>query len=262
MSLSLPAPAMVRIFEYMDPLMLARMAQVSKTWMRIVYRTSVWDPYCITFKERTKLPRHILQSRVPPDARHIGEPDSSCFHHWLIHTELAEFNKRFAGIDDPRTYYIALREYWNQRKKPCLQLIHHKMSDVLKISLPSKLADIKYIAFRIYKNVVNDKRNAYYTYISLRFCVLETLRRYTPHTIEDRGDLLTSLYESMEKTSNERADYIDAFMKNYYMSYKLAGRAVSARSVAEFSANEEWFRRNAVWDDVYFTTDRRSSAAR
>jgi hypothetical protein len=260
MSLSLPAPAMARIFEFMDPLMLTRMAQVSRTWMRIVYRTSVWEPYCITFK--TRLPLHILQSRVPPDARHVGEPDSSCFHHWLMHTDLAEFNKRFAGIDDPRAYYVALRAFWIRRKKPCLQLIHHKMSDVLKIILPPKLADIKYIAFRIYDNLVADSRNAYYTYLSTRLRLFGIMSRYPLCNTDDGADILTRLYETLKKTYNERADYIDAVMTKYRGSYELSRRALGARLSTGFRANEEWFKRNAVWDEVPFTTDRRSSAVR
>lgn len=261
---ALPAPAMSRVFTFIDPIGLAKMAQVSKTWTRIVYRTSVWASYTRVFKPHNKYPHDLLCARVPHNARHIGEPDSSCFHYWLLYTDRDMLPAYFKTIDDPSAYYRTLHTYWAREKKPCLRLIHHKMTDILRVPLPPTISesDLKYITFRIYESP-SDTRNKYSAFLASRFATLETMprRATSPHGATGT-DLLSRLCVDYEKTCGLRADFIDKMMRKYALVYERARRTLYTRSCAEFESNDDWYKRcSTVWDDAAFTMGLRSSSS-
>lgn len=119
---------MTHIFQFLDPLGLGAMAQVSRKWRDLVYRNEAWLGF--EFRMYVGAMDLFVESReIPVDARHIGEPTQYCFLSWLSSEQ--KLLKRIAQETDPKAYVNAAYTYWKSLKKPCIHVVHYTPQHVM-----------------------------------------------------------------------------------------------------------------------------------
>jgi len=136
---SIPADVMPLVFQYLDPISLARMANTCHAWKNIVYRSSVWSPFL--WKTRWN---YSSLFRRREGARHIGEPHALCFLAWatrhliqspaFLSQENIELPLSLNSIQDPAKIVRRTYRLWCEKKKPCLHTTHHEWADVCILS--------------------------------------------------------------------------------------------------------------------------------
>jgi hypothetical protein len=138
---SLPPEISQRVLEYLSPCDLARMAQVSKPWKRVIYSNSCWKlhkywDYADDLRTRVS-DAFYSGLDIPYGTRHIGEPTNVCFHDWLSlimnkHDIGVHIPRHICECDDPVQKVKLYKKLWYHLKCPCIHTTHHKWYDVFK----------------------------------------------------------------------------------------------------------------------------------
>ena len=131
--MELPSDVMPLLFQFLDPMSLAIMAQTCRAWKDIVYRTSVWDKYIWSPK-----PHYASLFGRREGARHIGEPHPLCFLAWAYHLLVGsgkhELPLSINTFEDPAQILRRTYRLWCKNRKPCLHVTHHRWTDVCLLS--------------------------------------------------------------------------------------------------------------------------------
>jgi hypothetical protein len=255
--LLLPSAAMDSILSYCDTTDLARLAQINKTWQRIVYRKSVWEPqnieYCHT---------DLMLPTPPRGARHIGGQTHICFNRWLtgcIHNNILShvLPAYIHHTEDPKKYMERAYKFWTEHGKPCFILQHHHVCDVLIAPLPKGMsrAERTRILYQLVKARKSVSKNAYATYLLTQIAYNHTFPELPVPLLEADATPLARLRHATLKLAQDRAAQINAFNAALQATYTHSAQLLTAHGFAEFEANDTWFRggRDAAWSAAGFS---------
>ena len=253
----LPAPIMDAIVQYLNPSELARMAQVSKGWQKIVYRPSLWRRNM--WRPALRAPSGIFLKSVPADARHLGRPGPACFYMWLSSDAATECLPRSVReISDVRAYTRAAADWWNANKRPCCVIHHHHLSDVLASPFPASASreDIKRLILRIAQlSGVGRENNTYAQWLgSLHADVEQTQIDYAmtlrgPPDSAPTTDPVELWLRASTATAKNKKLHAMKYISNTVEKLKNAVTALRGWSPTMFEANEKWYKDNfdALW---------------
>ena len=251
-ALILPACAMELIFECLDPCDLARMAQTSTVWKRIVYRKSVWQKKNYKFRKDSGL----LQEKVPTYARHIGTPTRFCYLNWLCR-KCMKYSAHdplplpLQQISDPEKFMEATYTYWKRHGSPCFVKTHHELQDLLLIPLPVSLSrvDKQRILCRLLESD-SGSTNAYCHYLNYQRDRLGvSIGMPSREGITDSTDPLNRFREATHKILCARRTAINEEMRRQMERHHASLTALARHGFSEFETNDTWFARKglAVW---------------
>jgi len=132
-----PADLVPLFLSFLDPPSLARVAQTSHAWNKLVYRDVIWAP----FVWRPKL-RYERMFRIQKDSKHIGEPHALCFLSWVLteQTSACCILPSIAEEADADRYVRKAYKIWRAHKKPCPHICHYEWSSVFVGSIPTRTA--------------------------------------------------------------------------------------------------------------------------
>lgn len=250
--LCLPNPVMEIVLSYMDTSTYAQMAQICSTWMRIIYRKSLWDKECLTYK-----PFPDLMFDVPPkNARHIGATRKVCFIYWLKKVYPFRSDMFPLGLErriDANDFLVGIYRYWKRLNSPCLIKEHHKISDLLRIPLPNTISktEQKRILYRVINQHVSSTKNSYACYIELQH-IYVTPFLVSPRVVNDdtiSSDPLHRYRSEVASVQQTRMAKLNTFIRNIFDTYSLCSNIIMRRGMAEFERNDIWYNSNreTIW---------------
>lgn len=257
-SLVLPAPAMERIFDFLNSCDLALMAQTCAVWKRIVYRKSVWQKKNFNYHD----PHMILHDRIPTHARHIGITTRFCYLHWLqektmlfsIHDSLPIYLQH---ITDPEKFMKATYKYWQRHGCPCYVKEHHELQDLLIVPFPASFskAEKQRVLYRLIDSSFSTSMNAYAHYLACeggRMDYTHTIP--TMETVRNGLDPLQKFRAEAHKIICARLEAINVAIHTYAGRYHACMTALTRRGFSEFENNDTWYNRDrdAVWSTAGF----------
>jgi hypothetical protein len=259
--LFLPPPAMEIVLSYMDSSDCARMAQTCETWRRIIYRKSIWEKSCISYKS---FPDLVLE--VPPrGARHIGSVNQSCFLHWLMkvyHYRMDMFPLSLERRADPSDFLSTLYRLWKRCDCPCLIKEHHIISDLLRTPFPSTISksEQKRILYRFVSYNVSPIKNAYSHWVEIQRNYLNPIL-VIPHVVSDdesSSDPLHRYRFAALSIQRARLEKINGVVRGADDKYDASSNALLRRGNAEFENNDAWYRSNraTAWSVAGFSLHR------
>jgi hypothetical protein len=247
--MDLPNVILLNIVDFLDPKALAKTAQVSKEWRRLVYRPSVW----LNLRWRERNYDYFYRSEyLPAHIRHIGEPTDLCFTAWLAsklrHTDerfMANMPREIILLKNVNEFMRAMRKYWNSENKPCVHTHHHKWSDVLKCrthlnSLTEN--DVTRIHYRLVNHPESDIMNQYRFWLTEH---LGDLGRCNIHSISEMGtrestDILHILTAKVDHTNQSRRGAYWKLRERAKQKYHDSIKALGNIGMVEFEENERY----------------------
>jgi hypothetical protein len=253
----LPSSAMSIIFAYFDAADLARMAQVSKPWKTLVYRTSVWESKIWVLHNIF----HVFQSEIPKDARHIGTQMPLCFINWLTHESTA-LPRSVLQTVDPHKFLQAAQKFWVASGRPCMIDTHHVPTDLLSMPLPASTSERKRILFRLVGSPMLESRHHHYCrYIEhvtkpFRGQVWGHLLMAPLNPFDKSSDdPLRRYHYTIDKIRLERQAVIQAYQERVVAAYDASYAALRRHGLSEFDANDAHVRRDpeAAWSTAAFS---------
>jgi hypothetical protein len=129
----LPTSAMVRVFDFLDPVGLAVMARVSRSWRDLVYRNEPWQRFEFNIRpEVADSDIFVKSGSIPCDAHHIGTPSALCFQAWAQQPHIDRLPSAIVQTTDPRKYVQRLYTYWRMSGRPCIHVSHHHAAYVIR----------------------------------------------------------------------------------------------------------------------------------
>lgn len=250
-SLLLPSAAMDTILSFCDASDLALLAQGNKTWQRIVYRKSVWEPKNIEYC-------HIdLMLPTPPrGARHIGGQTQICFSRWLTgcahsHSRCNVLPEYIHHTEDPKKFMERAHNFWEERGKPCYILQHHHVCDVLIAPLPKGMSrsDRMRILYQLVKTRKSASKNAYATYLLIQMSHNFAIAEPSVPALEADATPLAQLRYATVKLTHDRTEHINTFFRRIQDIYARSAQLITAHGFAELETNDTWFTgsRDAAW---------------
>jgi hypothetical protein len=259
----LPPLVMEKVLSYFDTADCARMAQTSETWRRIVYRKSMWEKSCISYKS---FPDLVLE--VPPrGARHIGMTSKLCFMHWLMkvyHYRMDTLPLSLERRTDPSDFLAAFFRLWNRCGCPCIIKDHHQLTDLLRLPFPSSISksEQKRILYRLISYNTSPIKNAYSHWVELQRNYLNPIL-VIPHVVSDdesSSDPLHRYRYAVLSVQRARLEKINWMLRITYDKYDACSNALMRRGNAEFETNDSWYRSNheVLWGVAGFSCPRRS----
>lgn len=256
--LFLPSLVMEKVLSYMDTTDYAHMAQTCNTWRRIIYRKSLWEKECFTYKS---FPDLVLD--VPPcGARHIGAVRRACFLHWLekvYHFRMDMFPLSLERRTDANDFLTAIYRYWKHHDRPCLIKEHHNIHDLLRVPFPKTFTktEQKRILYRFVSQNVSATKNAYSHYIELQRNHLNPIL-VIPHVVSDdesSSDPLHRYRFTVLSVQRERREKINTYVRRAFDMYDYCANSLLRRGVAEFETNDAWYHstHDTLWGTAGFT---------
>ena len=246
--MNLPNTILLQIVGYLDPKGLAKVAQVSTEWKRLVYRPSVWR--ALRWRQRNH--EHFYRSEhLPTYIRHIGEQTDLCFTSWLAsklrhdnEMYMAHMPRKLQLLTNVGDFMSGMKNYWMSRGKPCPHAHHHLWSDVLRTraylqSLPSN--DITRLHCRLVE-YPESETNQYRYWLTEH---LQDLSRCDIHSITPleqpaSEDILKILARKAEETTLERRQAYWKIREKNKQKYHDSIRALARVSRHEFETNERF----------------------
>ncbi len=257
-SLLLPSVAMDAILSFCDATDLARLAQVNKTWQRIVYRKSVWEPKNIEYCHV-----ELMLPTPPRGARHIGAQTQICFNRWLCgctHSNIRShvLPEYIHHTEDPKKYMERAYRFWKDHGRPCYIREHHHISDVLIAPLPKGLSrsDRMRILFQLVKTRKSVSKNAYATYLLIQMAYGHPITLPPPASdLEADATPMARLLHATEKQAHDRAVLINSLYSTLQTVYTRSAQLLTAHGFAELETNDAWFaaNRDAAWSTAGFS---------
>jgi hypothetical protein len=259
-SILLPPNVMDHIFTFLDHASLGKMAQVSNSWKRLVYRKSVWERECWDLSQQAKLT--IFLNVLASGARHYGEPTSLCFLYWLmcsISSIESPLPICILRIKDHVRFVTESKKYWIEQKKPCKISNHFHVRDLLPFSYPSDFTQSDKI--RLYHRLITSA-------ISYRGCT-NVYANFIQHRIVNYSWTLPSAYIDSDVSDdpykkylnevryirNERSAHINRVLSEPLINtYNKSLRALNSCSAFEFQTNDALYKKDPVcaWEGAAF----------
>lgn len=261
-----PADILPLFLSFLDPPSLARMAQTSRTWKTLIYRTSVWKPFL--WKPN---PYHAGLFQVRKDSQHVGEPHALCFLTWVRqHFERDAFAHALALplLEKGETierYVRRLYRSWCSEKKPCATVHHHVWSSVFSsTSLPTlspveQLEIEKQVCVEWAPNHQTYHENPYAAWLASQILLFEKNwgSVYRPNTVLPPRDPFTLLQKIKAEHSTQRLAIHTELESHAKRIHDRLSRAFSSHLLRHpprrFDENEGLVRSEHLWDRAAFT---------
>jgi len=250
---------MGKILEYMDHPTLATLAQTSKAWRAVVYRTSVWQ----TWKPKLRALEYFSNDlAIPRDSHHNGTPTKLCFFSWigykLQHNIINDLPHKVLIIDDPAMFIDKVYEYWECLKKPCIHTNHHKWSHVFKqyhLLKGMSSAEIKRIGYRTTEFPTPMNTNPYRYWLMTHINTLIPVR-IGSLPVPMPTDPLSLLYYKTKQIDYERLKELGKRQEEYCERFTRSIQALASIPSTEFHANEKFYEKNnlELLGDIVFST--------
>ena len=256
-SLALPSAAMDSILSFCDATGLARLAQVNKTWQRIVYRKSIWEPKNVVYCHAD-----LMLPMPPRDARHIGCQTQICFGRWLAGCISSNIRSHVLPVyiqhtKDPKKFMERAYKFWVERGKPCYIIEHHHACDVLIAPLPKDLnrSDRMRILFQLVKTRKSVSKNAYATYLLTQMAYSHTIDEPAVPDLDADTTPIARLKHTTLKQAHDRAVHINASQAALKAIYTRCVQLLTAHGFAELETNDAWFAgsRDTAWSAAGFS---------
>lgn len=256
--LILPALPMERILTFFDAADCAKMAQTCVTWKRIIYRRSLWEPWCLTYKVYPDL----LINVPPRGARHIGAPSKACYYNWLVkifNFRMDMFPLSVERKQDPNMFLESMYVYWIRLGSPCLIREHVRIQDLLRIPFPESLSktEQKRILCRLVSKNISLTRNIYSHYIELQRNNLNPMLVIPHINSEDETspDPFHRYRHAALSVQRARLEKMNTLVRAEFDKYDTAAIALMRHGISEFDLNDTWFRTQStsVWSIACFT---------
>ena len=254
---SLNADVMGIVVDCLDNTSLAKLAQTSRTWRSVVYRTSVWQ----TWKPKPRAIEYFYSDvAIPSDAHHNGEPTRLCFLSWAAHkvrhNVFYDVPRSVLSIEKAGPFVDALYVFWSTHGKPCVHTNHHKWSHVFKGSAQLKhlaKSEVERIGYRTTEFPTSSITNPY------RFWLMEYINSVPPIRIGalpsiEHTDTLVTLYNMMKRSEYEKLAEIGRRQEACIAKIEHSIQALNSHSAREFTANETLFRKshNEIMSEITF----------
>ena len=257
----LHSDVMFTLIQFFDAQCMAKMAQVSKTWKKIVYRSSVWTNFSWKPKEKYRA-YFVTESEIPRTARHIGEPNAFCFQAWLqfkVETNIMnDISHQLSNTHDPIAY---MKKQWSKLKKPCVCIYHHIWTDVLRGSIflnTLSQADRQ----RFYNRIIMQPT---YTTNSYRMWLEEHIDKLVSMEFQyneippqinttNENDVMYVFQLFLQTKKQNLRRCIQEQITTLRHIYKNSHRALLKYGIHEFNSNENQYKRNPkiLLDEVAF----------
>lgn len=258
-SLQLPSVAMDLILSFCDATDLARLAQVSKVWQRIVYRKSVWQHMSYEYMAD----HEILLSVPPRGARHIQAHSNACFIRWLRNMRFGDHSfalpEYIHHTEDPKKFLERAHKFWIEHGRPCFIQEHHHIADLLIAPLPKTLskADRSRILFRLVKPKKAVSKNVYATYLLTELIEITwAYHELAPPAPPPAGSDPYAQHKFKTRMMlRERAEHLRSFEEAVRAVYTRSTQLLTAHGIALFDTNDSWFAKNrdAAWSAAGFS---------
>ncbi len=244
---SLNADVMGIVLDCLDTTSLAKLAQTSRAWRSVVYRTNVWQ----TWKPKPRAIEYFYSdASIPNDAHHNGEPTRLCFLSWAAHKVrdniFYDVPRSITSIEKADAFVDALYVFWASHGKPCVHTNHHKWSHVFKGSAQLKhlaKSEVERIGYRTTEFPTSSTTNPY------RFWLMEYINSVPPIRIGAlppvrHEDTLVTLYNTIKRSEYEKMAEIGRRQEACIAKIEQSIRALNSHSAREFTENERLFRKS------------------
>jgi len=252
---SLPTDVMSRIVKFMDHKSKAKMAQTSRTWRAVIYRSSQWAFWMprVSNIYRVHHARQISdvyysKFAIPKRAHHVGEPSRLCFIYWaaqkLMHEITFDIPPEILAIEEAAKCIDMLYLFWLHIRSPCLQIHHHKWSHVCKLryNIPNTKKDIDYLIARTSEQQESATTNPYRFWLQSYINAFPPISYYTP-TSDTSDDIIKILQNREYNNLHKKLRELSYRQEQYILPLTSSLQHLAKLSIHEFDTNELLYKR-------------------